>query len=70
MITMFSSEVNPLPLIETKQLAQNGAAYVKSNTTRDLISFSSPRNESQTSQSALLDHPRDRHCPPPTAKRK
>ena len=44
MITMFSSEVNPLPLLETKQLAQNGATYyVKSNITRDLISFSSPR---------------------------
>lgn len=43
MITMFSSEVNTLPLIETKQLAQNGATYVKSNTIRDLISFSSPR---------------------------
>lgn len=43
MITTFNSEVNPLPLLETKQLAQNGATYVKPNITRDLISLSSPR---------------------------
>lgn len=37
---------------------------------QDLISFSSPRNESQTSQSALLDHLRDKTLPTPHSQKK